>query len=68
MCKVSSQINNDYSNKLSHEYIILSKIYKALDCNDYKTANSLTETLIEIQYKKGDIEKANILSKAIYNI
>jgi hypothetical protein len=67
MCKVSSQINKDYSNKLSREYIILSKIYKAIDCNDYKTVNSLTKSLIEIQYKKGDIERANILSQGMYN-
>lgn len=67
MCKSNYEINKNYSPDLSHEYIILSKIYKALDCNDYKTVNSLTEILIEIQYKKGDMEKASILSKGIYN-
>ena len=68
MCKVTSQINKEYSNDLPYEYIILSKIYKAIECNDYKTVNSLTKVLIEIQYKKGDIEKANILSKGLYPI
>jgi len=66
MCKVSSQINKCYSNNLSQEYIILSKIYKAIENNNYEIVSDLTDELIEIQYTKGDIEKANILSQSIY--